>query len=252
MPHDGLPAGYRLLSLESVDSTNAEALRRAQARETGPLWIRADRQTGGRGRSGRSWSSPPGNLYASLLIRLAVPPERASELSLVAGVALHRTIAMLLPTETAAGRLYLKWPNDLLLDAAKLAGILIESSITPGTPAITAIIGIGINVATHPDDLGRAATHLGLYGVETEPAQLLKRVAAALDLEIKAWLARGFRPIREEWTARAHRLGVEVSVNGKAGRIEGQFAGLAEDGALVIKLPDGSEHRVSYGDVSLI
>ncbi len=245
-------SGIRIETVETIVSTNAELMRRATLGETGPLWLRADRQTGGKGRGGRNWSSPPGNLYASLLTRLVVPPERASELSLVAGVALHTVIAQLLPHEAATGRLYLKWPNDLLLDAGKLAGILIETSITANQPGITAVIGIGVNVTSHPPDIGRPATHLALHGADIQPSELLLRIAAVLGLALRDWRDLGFAPVRTEWLSRAHRQGVEISVNTRDRPIQGEFAGLAEDGALMIKSADGTEHRVTFGDVTIL
>lgn len=245
-------SGILIETVESIDSTNAELMRRAALGETGPLWLRADRQTGGKGRSGRSWSSPHGNLYASLLTRLDVPPERACELSLVAGVALHTVIAQHLPHEAATGRLYLKWPNDLLLDAGKLAGILIETSITANQPGITAVIGIGVNVASHPLDIGRPATHLALHGTDLQPSELLLRIVAALDLALRDWRDLGFAPVRTEWLARAHLQGVEISVTTRHGPMQGLFTGLAEDGALMVKSEDGTEHRVTFGDVTIL
>jgi BirA family biotin operon repressor/biotin-[acetyl-CoA-carboxylase] ligase len=252
MPGSGLPKGYRLETLETVDSTNLEALRRSVQGEQGPLWIRAVEQSGGRGRNGRGWLSPPGNLYASLLIQLDVAPERASQLALVAGVAVHRVIASLLPQEAATRRLHLKWPNDLLLDAAKLAGVLVEASMTTGTRELTAVIGIGVNVATHPAGIGRPATHLALHGAGIAPADLLARIAGSVDLVLGLWLKQGFAALREEWLARAHRIGVEVAAETHAGPVRGIFTGLAEDGALMVKSEDGSEHRVSFGDVTII
>jgi BirA family biotin operon repressor/biotin-[acetyl-CoA-carboxylase] ligase len=249
---DTLPAGHRLETLASIDSTNAEALRRAGAGDTGPLWLRAIAQTGGRGRDGRTWVSPPGNLYASLLTRIDVPPARAPELSLVAGVALHRVVAALLSLDATTGRLLLKWPNDLLLDNAKLAGILIETSIIAGRPGVTAVIGIGVNVASHPEGLGRAATHLALHGVDLQPSDLLPLVAASLALGLGSWQSRGLAPERAEWLARSHRPGAEVSVKTRDGSLRGTFIGLAEDGALMVKSADGMEHRVTFGDVTML
>jgi BirA family biotin operon repressor/biotin-[acetyl-CoA-carboxylase] ligase len=248
---DDLPPGYRLEALETIDSTNAEALRRAAAGETGPLWLRAVEQTGGRGRGGRRWSSPPGNLYASLLIRLDMAPARVSELSLVTGVALHRVVAALLPDAAATGELHLKWPNDLLIDRAKLAGALIETSIIAGAPGVTAVIGVGVNIASHPNDIGRPATDLAKHGADLPPAELLSKLAAALDRCLHTWRTEGFAPLRAEWLRRGLRFGVDVAVNTREGPLRGRFAGLAEDGALMVKSDDGVEHRVTFGDVSI-
>lgn len=245
-------SGIRIETVETIDSTNAELMRRAAQGEIGPLWLRAERQTGGKGRNGRTWSSPPGNLYASHLMRLDVPPERASELSLVAGVALHTVIAQLLPHESTTGRLYLKWPNDLMLDAGKLAGILIETSITANQPGITVVMGIGVNVASHPPDIGRPATHLALHGADLHPSELLLRIAAVLGIALRDWRELGFAPVRTEWLSRAHRVGVEISVSTRDGPMQGVFCGLAEDGALMVKSKDGREHRVTFGDVTVL
>jgi BirA family biotin operon repressor/biotin-[acetyl-CoA-carboxylase] ligase len=140
-------AGVRHIAYETLGSTNAEALARARASEHGPLWITAQSQSAGRGRRGSTWVSPVGNLHATLLLSEPSPPEHAPQLSFVAALALHDAIA-----ECAAQLgplLKVKWPNDLLLGGAKLAGILIEGE---SDPAFAVAIGIGVNCAVHPDD----------------------------------------------------------------------------------------------------
>src|SRR5712692_3600029 len=136
-------AGMRLVAHEVLGSTNAEALSLARQGERGPLWITAERQSAGRGRRGRSWVSAPGNLYASLLLTDPAPPEHWPELSFVAALALHDAVGGRIPG--LAARLVLKWPNDLLIDRNKFAGILVE-----GEGAAVAI-GIGVNCVHHPD-----------------------------------------------------------------------------------------------------
>src|SRR5262245_4960546 len=150
-------AGVRLVTFETVGSTNAEALARARGGEAGPLWIMARRQVAGRGRRGQAWISPPGNLYATLLLTDPSPPHRAPELSFVSALAVHDAVIDACTMEVS--RLAIKWPNDLLGDGAKLAGILIEGESMPGRP-LAAAIGIGINCAHHPADLSTRSTDL--------------------------------------------------------------------------------------------
>ena len=171
--------------LEETGSTNTEAFRRAAAGEAGPLWIMARRQTQGRGRSGRQWASEPGNLYASLLQRLACPQAVVHQLSLLAGVAVIEAI------EAAAGRriagLRLKWPNDVLIGEAKCAGILPESRSGGGSAEVVVVIGIGINLSSHPSGLGRAATDLAAQGVTVTPDAMLGVLAQAMQRWLGVW-----------------------------------------------------------------
>jgi BirA family transcriptional regulator, biotin operon repressor / biotin---[acetyl-CoA-carboxylase] ligase len=134
-----------LIRLDTIDSTNAEALRRAWAGERGPLWIVAERQSAGRGRRGRSWVSPPGNLHATLLVSDPAPAALVPQLGFVAGLALHDAAAAAAPP--LAPRLALKWPNDLLCGGRKIAGILVEGE---GDPVAAAAIGFGVNCREHP------------------------------------------------------------------------------------------------------
>lgn len=246
--------GYRLLAVDEIDSTNAEAMRMAAAGETGPLWIWAGTQTLGRGRSGRTWTSVPGNLYASLLIRTDCPQHAIHQLSLLAGVAVYdafRAAAQRAGMELPGLRL--KWPNDVLIGGAKLAGILPESTTgRQGDLRLLAVIGVGMNLAGHPADLGRAVTHLAQHGCRTTPAAMLSLLAAAID----DWLGRwddsaGFRLVREAWLSRAGPLGELVHVNTGRELVEGAYLGIDAEGALVLRDPSGAERRFTYGDVTL-
>ena len=162
-----LPAGYRLLRLETVDSTNAEARRRAEAGEPGPLWVWSTRQSAGRGRNGRSWQSQPGNLFASLLLGLNCPLATASQLALLAGVAAYDAIAKLLP-DAGGSDLLLKWPNDVLIKGDKAAGMLLESATEKTPNRCKVVIGTGINLASHPTDLPQPATDLAAHGATVD------------------------------------------------------------------------------------
>ena len=150
----GLPRGYVLKALDEIDSTNEEARRLAAAGAAAGTVVWAKRQTAGRGRRGRSWISEPGNLFTSLILRPHVPPARAAELTFVASLAVAQAVAGFLP-----GRIICtKWPNDVLVDGGKIAGILIESAAGTSGKVDWLVVGIGINVAHHPNDteIGRA------------------------------------------------------------------------------------------------
>jgi BirA family biotin operon repressor/biotin-[acetyl-CoA-carboxylase] ligase len=237
----------RVDRLAAVDSTNAEAMRRAQKGERGPLWIVADSQTMGRGRSGRSWASEPGNFHASLLLTLSRPAPRAYQLALVAGVAVHDAlVGVARPDPIGLG---LKWPNDILIDAVKAGGILIESSAS--THGLAAVIGIGINLATAPQGLDRPATCLAAHGVNTTPDALLAEIASATEVWLAIWAeGAGFETVREAWLKRAHPIGERLSIDTGAERVGGAFMGLDGEGALVLETQDGTR-RFTFGDVSL-
>jgi len=248
-----LPPDYRLLALDEVDSTNAEGMRLAAKGETGPLWIWAGAQSLGRGRSGRTWTSASGNLYASLLIRLDCPASVIHQLSLLAGVAAHDAISS---ASGQSGRalpgLRLKWPNDVLIGGAKLAGILPESTTVPGSSGPVAVIGIGINLASHPTDLGRAVTHLAAHGCTTTPADMLGSLAVALNDWLGRWdNSSGFSAVREAWLQRAGICGEPITINTGRETVEGSFLGIDAEGALVLRDLSGVQRRFTYGDVAL-
>jgi BirA family transcriptional regulator, biotin operon repressor / biotin---[acetyl-CoA-carboxylase] ligase len=237
-------------SVSSIDSTNAEALRLLNNGERGPLWIHADQQTSGRGRSGREWISEPGNLFASYLIVFPAGSSKAYQVSLLTGVAVHGAILDVVGSGGST-MLQLKWPNDILIGAQKTGGILVESTNVDGK-ALAVIIGIGVNLVSHPDDDVRPATHLNLVGVAPSPDVMLK----AIDVRLTEWLARwamgqGFQAVREAWLQRAHPIGTAIAVNGVSGPVVGHFAGLDEDGALLITVANGQTQVLHYGDVTL-
>lgn len=242
--------GLRYLHLDEADSTNTEAMRLALAGEAGPFWVLADRQTAGRGRSGRSWTSLPGNLTASLLVTLAVPPAAAARLSLVAGVALVEAIRNLAGTTALAGPC-LKWPNDLLIGEAKVAGILVESSTSAGR--LSCVAGFGVNLAAAPAIEGRRVASLAdLFGWPVPPLELLE----ALDSAMRNWLAvwdedRGRAEVIGAWLAVATPRGAEISVTTADGLVRGRFDGLDPDGALRLIGGRGDSLRFTYGDVTL-
>ena len=242
--------GARLLALGEIDSTNAEARRLIEAGERGPLWIVAKRQSKGRGRLGRDWISPIGNLHASLILSHVGDVANAPQLGFVAGVASMRALRA-----TAGDRAFaLKWPNDLMLDGAKLGGILLECvNIPTGDPrapqAPVAIIGIGMNCAEAPRDLPYEARALGPAGPSAAAlfAQLSDSLVVALDI----WRdGAGFAQIRDEWLAAAFGLGQDIRVALANESIEGRFASIDNSGRLVLATNDGMR-VIDAGDVLL-
>ncbi len=234
--------------LDSVGSTNEEAMQRGASGATGPLWIAACEQTGGRGRSGRNWVSPPGNLYASLLLTYAQPIMTLAQLAFVSALAVHETITRLAP----GSKPKLKWPNDLLVGGAKISGILIESQSAPQNGAHNVVVGIGLNLAHHPTLADRQATSLAALGHPADPAQALAHLAKAFDAWRVVWAeGNGFSHIRSAWLARALDLGTELTVKAGQDVISGRFRGLDTDGAMLLGSPSGHERRITFGDVHI-
>lgn len=247
-----LPTGYRLAFHELLDSTNAEALRRAAAGEAGHLWVWAAAQSAGRGRSGRQWESLSGNLFASLLLRPACGLETALQLVLVAGLAAHDTVAGLLDGGPSDPSLTLKWPNDLLLGDEKVAGILIESMSAAPETGCTVVVGTGINLAAHPGQALYPATNLASHGLDVAPGDAFERLAEATVTWLEVWReGAGIEAIRQAWEARAIAIGRPIRVRLATGDLEGTYAGIDETGALRLAQADGSETRVTAADVFL-
>lgn len=243
---------HRIIALDTVDSTNSQALRRAGAGERGPLWITARTQTAGRGRSGRSWSTAGGSLAASLLIAPRCAPGDLNQLALLAGVAAHDAICGALPAG-AREDVRLKWPNDVLIGGAKTAGILIESTTLGGE--LVAVIGIGINIAEAPAVSGRAVTYLATHGAAgLAPEALLERLADSHAGWLETWAGgRGFAAIRKAFLERSLPLGTPIAVNVSAGGspVAGRFDGLDASGGLRVVGADGALRTFTYGDVTL-
>ncbi len=227
-------------------------------------WLRAGRQTGGKGRQGRQWLSPPGNLYISTLVRVRPDDPPAPTLALVAAVALHEALSTLTrhpresggPASFSAAQegkkrdprfrgddgLKIKWPNDILAGDAKLAGILLERA------GDAVVIGFGANLAHHPDNLDRPVTSLAaLTGEAPDPAATATLLAERFASWLALWRAEGLGPIRAAWLERAHPEGTRL--NTPEG--EGGFVGLDDGGAMRLAMPDGSVKLIHAGDVFL-
>jgi BirA family biotin operon repressor/biotin-[acetyl-CoA-carboxylase] ligase len=240
----------RILHLGETGSTNADAMRLALKGEELPLWIVAERQTAGRGRSGRSWVSLEGNLYASVALCCSAPLENAGQLSLVAGISIMDAIRANTELASDAG-LRLKWPNDVLIGGAKAGGILIESTTARGSPGFLAVIGFGLNIASAPDDLGRAATALSRHGRVPSARDVLESLIERLAYWLDRWNAGlNFAEIREAWTKRAGERGEPITINTLQGTVSGTYQGLTESGALKAEVA-GKILEFSHGDVAL-
>jgi BirA family transcriptional regulator, biotin operon repressor / biotin---[acetyl-CoA-carboxylase] ligase len=238
-------AGLRLFAHETLGSTNAEALALARRGEAG-IWITAERQTAGRGRRGNAWESAPGNLYATLLLADPAPPEHAPQLSFVAALAVHDAIAQCAPA--LRPRLALKWPNDVLYDANKLAGILIEGDSEGARLAV--VVGIGVNCRDHPKQTAYPATDLASAGADVGADTLFQALSGAMQRRLQQWdRAMGFHAIRADWLDRAAGVGGELLVRLPGCEMSGRFEALDEGGKLILRLADGSLKTIAAGDV---
>jgi BirA family biotin operon repressor/biotin-[acetyl-CoA-carboxylase] ligase len=231
---------------EELDSTNAEARRRAEAGEAGPVWITAARQTAGRGRRGRAWQTGSGNLAATLLSATDKPPAEAAQVSFLAALA----AAELVDTCLGAGAARVKWPNDVLVFGLKAVGVLVESG-TRADGRLWTAVGIGVNLAHAPTDVERPATALAEHMASPPPTprEALDILAAAFERWRARWEGEGFAPVAAEWTARAHGLGQPCEARLPNQTIRGVAEGLDPDGALRLRLHDGSLARITAGDV---
>lgn len=238
-----------VLILDEADSTNAEARRRAEAGEIGPLWIAARRQTAGRGRRGRQWGSDSGNLFTSLLLLTQKSPAEAAQLTFAASLA----VADLLDRYVPPALVTIKWPNDVLLDGRKTSGILIESGPAP-SGGLWLAVGIGVNLSQTPGETERPATciaeHLA-HGVVSAPSvdEAAKALAETFGAWLDRWTTLGFQPILDAWIARTPGLHGPCTARLTNETLTGVADGVEADGSLRLKLPDGSLRVISAGDV---
>lgn len=226
-------------------STNADMLGRAGAGAPEGLWLRAEQQSGGRGRLGRIWLSPVGNLYCSTIVRIRPGDSPAPSLAFVAGLAVVETANKLIPAANAR----LKWPNDVLVNRAKLSGILLERR------SDAVIIGIGMNVRIVPQVADRDVTSLCHEGAHfaLTPGDVIEELVSAFARHLSIWREAGLGTVLAQWQALAHRLGEPLTVNlGGRDQLTGRYDGLQPDGTLRLKLPDGKIEIITAGDVELL
>jgi BirA family biotin operon repressor/biotin-[acetyl-CoA-carboxylase] ligase len=241
-----LPAAYRLVRYDTVGSTNDEAKRlaRAGAEEGTVVW--ALEQNAGRGRRGRVWASPRGNLYASVILRPDCPVNRAAQLGFVAALAVGDTLGAIFGG--AAGLSY-KWPNDVLLHGHKIAGILLESELGQGVVPAFVVVGVGINLASSPGDAEFPATSIAEQGLgHVSPAEALAGFTHHFQAWVERWRTDGFAPVRTAWRANAVSLGEAIRVQLDAATLHGRFIDIDQEGALLLESA-GEFRHISAGDV---
>lgn len=234
-----------LTTVAETGSTNADLLAalRAGERVAEGDWLVADRQMAGRGRQGRAWFDGAGNFMGSTVVRRGARDPAAPSLALMAGLALHTAVA---PLIAAPSRLTLKWPNDLLLGRAKLAGILLEGE------GDAVVVGIGVNLAAAPTIEGRETVALASLGPAPDRDLFAHSLATAFDLELGRWRTAGVAPMLRRWQAAAHPPGTQLSVHEPHGQtLSGHFTGLDETGSLLLRLEDGATRTIHAGDVML-
>jgi BirA family transcriptional regulator, biotin operon repressor / biotin---[acetyl-CoA-carboxylase] ligase len=236
------PAGR--VRYEELDSTNSEARRRAEAGESGPLWISAARQTAGRGRRGRVWNSGEGNLAATLLLRPEAPQSITGQLSFAAALAAAEMVSRFAP----GAAIQVKWPNDVLAEGRKIAGLLLEGSSAPQSTWLA--IGIGVNLASFPDGTEFPATSLAQLGIAPpSPEEALTVLAARFAHWYDAWMKDGFEIVRTAWLARASGLGTSIRARlANHQTRSGLFEGIDEGGALLLN-EQGHVRAIAAGEV---
>jgi BirA family transcriptional regulator, biotin operon repressor / biotin---[acetyl-CoA-carboxylase] ligase len=240
------PKGYALKTFDVLDSTNEEAKRLGTAGQAGPIWISAARQTAGRGRRGRVWESPTGNLAATLLLHPGRPAAECAQLSFVAAIAASDMLA----TFASEAEFRVKWPNDVLADGRKIAGILLESASQGGDPPQWLAIGIGVNLVTHPEGTEYPAISLSRL-VATPPSRddALLHLAADFAKWYEIWRGEGFAAIRDAWLARAAGLGKRIVARLSQEETSGVFEGINDAGALLLRERTGRVRAIPAGEV---
>ncbi len=243
-----LPAAYNLIAYDTVTSTMAEARALAdQGEDVAPdgtlIWSKE--QTEGRGRRGNTWDSPRGNFYSSLIVRPDVPAAQAAELSFVTGCAVYDTIGELCEPGFDCR---LKWPNDILLNDSKVGGLLLEAKSEAGKNVEYVIIGLGVNLRSHPEGTEFPATNFAEQSQAIPDTVFLEAYARHFMEYATRWVEQGFEPIRGNWKWRAKGLGSEITVRLHDETLSGIFEDIAEDGSLVLNM-DGDVRRISAGEV---
>src|SRR6266404_8661526 len=248
-------AGYRLAAFDQIGSTNAEAMARARDGERSPTWFVTTEQTAGRGRRQRAWVAPRGNLASSILEIMDVSPAVAATLGFAAGLSLESALqklsieANLRRAGAEALKYALKWPNDVMADGQKLAGILLEAEAVAGD-RLAVVVGIGTNVIAAPEGTPTPATSLAALGVNIGAEELFAVLSDSWTEFRGIWdRGRGFGEIRRLWLERAAGLGQPVAIQSGGPAVEGTFDTIDESGCMIIRRSDGRRVPISAGDV---
>lgn len=243
-----LPRGHNVLGFEALGSTSDLARSIGDSRDYADvpfLWIWTKLQTQGRGRRGREWLSREGNLTTTLLLRPGCSPAKGAELSFVAALA----IADLVGGALRGANVQIKWPNDVLVSGKKIAGILLESTASETDRLEWLSIGMGVNLAFHPDNTPYPATNLAKEGAQLGPLEGLTRLAETFSFWHGEWQTRGFAAIRMAWLERARGIGQTVIARLASEETSGIFEDLDETGNLIIRLPSGDKRLISAGEI---
>lgn len=231
-------------TVAQTGSTNADLAARSLCGAVEErLWLVANRQTAGRGRQGRAWFDGSGNFMGSTAVAVRPGDPPAHTLALVAGLALHEVLATRIPAPASG---LLKWPNDVLIGPAKLAGVLLERA------GDTVVVGIGVNLAVAPEVEGRETIALAAFGPAPDRDTFAQDLAAAFAADLARWRSYGLGPVIARWLAAAHPIGTALVV-GEPGEapLSGSFAGLDAEGALLLRLGDGTTRAIHAGEVRL-
>lgn len=241
-----MPPFFTLRVCDETESTNEDVKREAAAGAPEGLVIQSRIQTAGKGRQGRVWSSPAGNVYASMLLRPRCHPQEAGLYTFVTALAISDAVADLLPQ----AEIKLKWPNDVLVGGKKICGILLEAGPLQGQDVPWLVIGTGINVATHPDQALYPTTSLKEEGANKTADEVLALYLQHFAKWQNVYKTKGFAPLRERWLDRAQKGGMIARL--PALEIAGEFETLDENGFLVLRLTDGSVRTIAAADVFFV
>lgn len=242
-----LPDGFGLIELDRTDSTNDEARRRIQAGTAPGTVVWARRQSAGRGRRGREWESPPGNLFVSIAAQPSRPASEYAQLSFLTALCVAETVEAYLPREAVVS---LKWPNDVLISGRKTGGILLEGEADPGGGAPWVIVGIGVNLDHHPTDTPYPATCLRAEGAQDMDIEaLLESLVARFAAWYAQWGQQGFEPVRAAWLEKAHNLGGALVARLSDESVEGRFVDLDVSGELVLETSAGLVMKINAADI---
>lgn len=242
---------YNLITFEEIDSTNSEALRIANSSAVGDFVILSKTQTGGRGTKGRYWQSMAGNLHTSILLQTEFDIKKNSQLPFLVALAVFETIHHFSKQAGVKLNVQLKWPNDVLIDSKKVAGILLESISLKEKNYV--IIGIGVNIKKTPDIINNS-TCIKDCGIEIEsPSEFLNILMGKFKTLYEQWKSdNNFSKIRKDWMKRAYNLNKAVIVDDGSARISGIFKGVGSDGAMKIQLASGQYCNIVTGEVSFL
>jgi BirA family biotin operon repressor/biotin-[acetyl-CoA-carboxylase] ligase len=242
-----LPLGYVLHAFDRVESTNDEARRLAEQGAAAGAVVVAAEQVRGRGRHGRAWASPPGNLYASLLLRPDCSVAEAAQLSLVASLALAEALVGLAPPDADVR---VKWPNDVLVRGAKVAGLLLESASGPQERVEWVVVGSGVNIASAPADTPYPATALRYQGFPpVTPMLVLERYLGVLDGWLDRWRTGRFAAVRPAWLGLGSGIGDRVRLRLGREEVAGRFLDVTEQGALLVAQDGDRRRQITAGEL---